>query len=171
MIKKIFFFFFLNISVFSQSKHLFKTLEGKIDVICLSENNTLCEIYQLYADKKYDSCYVSIEKALLETRKIEHLDMLYYLQARVSIKKKIYKKGVNSLMSISGDKLYRHSILFYLGSTNIELKNFNKALKYYKEWEEAIAGTTTIKEKQRGYRNLALAYLFLKKYNLAKKIF
>ncbi|RSC92244.1 tetratricopeptide repeat-containing sensor histidine kinase [Tenacibaculum singaporense] len=156
----------INICTFSQDE--LELIKHKADSICkLKGKKSFCNAYKFYKNKEYDSCYVYSSYALNEANSSEEKDILNYIQGVCAIRKRILKKALLNFKSIQG---YRSLKANKLGRVYLGLKEYNKAIEYYLEWENNNADVK-INLKKNAYRNLGLSYLHVKNYAKAKEYF
>ncbi|CAM1343593.1 conserved hypothetical protein [Tenacibaculum amylolyticum] len=142
------------------------------DSICLvSKDPFFCKALKFYREHKFDSSYVYSNKVSLN--KISgktYQNVLNYIQGVSASNKKLYKKALNSFLSISDDRYFLSLKKSKLGRVYLSLKQFDKAIIYYSEWEK-LSSNTDLKSKKNAYHNFALCYIHTRKYNKAKEYF
>ena len=167
--KKIILFLLISCNViYSQDLEF---LKERAEFICKEkENSKFCKVFSFYKNNEFDSCYVYINESLLKISTIEERDILNYIQGVSAVRKKLLKKALNSisLMSESGD--FKALKELNLGSIHLRLKDYDKALAHYKNWEN-LKVKTTDKFAKKVYHNIGIVYIHKKSYSKAKEYF
>ncbi|CAM1353923.1 ATP-binding protein [Tenacibaculum halocynthiae] len=164
-----FFLFFFTNYLFSQvvEKEIFEINSSKI---CETNKEIFCTAYSYYKNKQYDSSYVYSSKALNFANTQDEKDILNYILGVSAIRKRLLKKGLLSISEISDGGNYLNLKRLKIARIYLSLKNYDKSLYYYLEWEKFKERT----KKSRGkgaYHNIGLCYIHKKKYAKAKEYF
>ena len=168
---KILFFvlFFISFRIFSQS--IVENLKNKTDSICNKvQVESFCKALNFYKLKKYDSCYIYSNKALLSIQNRDEKDIIYYIQGVSAINKGLLKKALFSINKISDTKNFIVLKKLKLGYLHLSLKNYDISIKKYLEWEKN-SNLSKIIHKKNAYHNLGLCYIHKKEYLKAKQYF
>jgi len=175
MHKLIVFLLIINKSVFSQNieKTDLQLLYDDIDEICkLPERELFCKTAFYYRNKKYDSCYVSSSKLLLNNLSSKERDIVNYFQGTSAINKKMYKKALNNINNISENSNLKNLKNIKLGEVYLRLKDYEKAIISYTQWENnSKIEETDFKMLKKVYHNLGASYVHIKKFVKARKYF
>ncbi|CAL2063533.1 tetratricopeptide repeat-containing sensor histidine kinase [Tenacibaculum sp. 190524A05c] len=141
------------------------------DLELMYQNNKNKEFFKLinfYKTKNYDSCYVLSNKLLINSD-IDK-DYLYYINGVSLTHKNIFKKALDNFFKIRDESKLNGLKKLKLGSTYLNLKEYNKSVESYLLWEKQNKYTSD-DYKRRAYHNIGLCYIHLKDYEKAKKYF
>lgn len=120
-----------------------------------------------YLNKNYDSTLVYSQKQLLTNHKIQEVnDYCHYFRVNCLLNKKLYKNSLKEAELVSNKFVYYYNNQFLKGQLSLELYQFDKAIKYYKEVEQNLF-KSTISEASIN-ENLGVCYMFLKKFNISE---
>ncbi|CAM1343595.1 tetratricopeptide repeat-containing sensor histidine kinase [Tenacibaculum amylolyticum] len=175
-IKSIFFLVFLliNLISFSQTEdatNAYKVLYNKASQLCENKKeDAFCKAFHFFAQKKYDSCIVYSNKALLsaKTKKTEHKNILNYIQGTSYIRKKLYKKALLSIESVIDSGIFKSLRDEKLGRIYLQTGNYRKSISFYKQFIKLNDSLPT-KIKKSVFHNLGVSYLLVKEYQKARE--
>ena len=162
-----------NNLVFSQSvkRNTLEYLNIRANELCKNQkNNSFCKAYRYYKEKNYDSCYAYSGKALILTNRQDQKDILNYLQGISAIRKKIYKKALSSIQSISDEGNFISLKQLKLGRIFLSLQKYDKAIYYYLDFLNNNKNAEK-RLKKGAYHNIGLCYIHKKKYKKSKEYF
>lgn len=166
-------FVFISFHTFSQSKKVttLKLLHESGLNLCEKNGDKLfCKAFVLYIQKEHDSCYIYSNKALSISTTQEERDFLNYIQGVSSIKKRLYKKALINIKSISKEFDFIELKLLKLADIYLYTKLYDKSIENYKNWEK-LNSNTDFNLKKKAYHNLGLCYIHKKEYSKAKENF
>lgn len=148
-----------------------KKLYNISDKICKLPNRELfCKSYNFFLNRKYDSCYVYSSRALLEDLPVKEKNLLNYFQGVSSLNKGLLSKSLKNFNTITSNSDIDNLKKMKLGWVYLNLTEYDKAIKNYKEWEKNNSSTDTLLLKG-AFHDLALCFLHKKEYKKAKKYF
>lgn len=166
--------FFIISNSFSQNIEK-KDLDSFYDIgneLCSSfKKKEFCIAFEYYKKKEFDSCYAYSNKILLKDVSSQEKDVLNYILGYSAIRKRLYKKALSSILSISDSNSFNSLKLQQLGRIYLSLKKYEKSISYYTKWEEKYEGVTKNNLRKVSNHNLGLAYIHTKEYRKAKKSF
>ena len=157
-------------SFFSFSQTNLEFLKDRADSLCSNKRVFFCKSFNFYLNKNYDSCYIYSSRALLESKKQEERNILYFIQGISAIKKNLYKKALKNMLLIKDDNVLKCFKESQLGLIYLNLREYDKSVFHYLKWEE-INGNVNVKSKRNAYHNLGVSYMHIKKYKKAREYF
>lgn len=170
MTNKLYLIFFIY-SVFGYSQNEIDLLNNKGEKICRKQNKEVfCKAFNYYKNKNFDSCYVFSRKALTFSKSQEEKDIINYINGVSAIKKKLFKQGLQSILSISKEGGFIALKESKLGMIYLNMKDYDKSIKHYLNWEK-INSKTKKSLKKNAYHNIGLSYVHKKEYSKAKEYF
>ncbi len=140
-----------------------------------SKNREYNKLLKFVVQRKHDSCYISSGKLLLENKPLFEKDLLNYIQGTSALGKNLYKKAFRNFKNISNeyDELFTLKLL-KLGEIYMLFKDYEQSINYFLQWEQQQSNTRSKiigsnQELKAAYHNLALNYIHIKKYDIAKE--
>ncbi|RBW56700.1 hypothetical protein DS884_14685 [Tenacibaculum sp. E3R01] len=170
---KIKYFLFLVLiytNTFSQKNDREVLEENAIKISLNKEKKAFIKAYFYFKNKNYDSCYVYSAKALGRVTSQNESDILNYFQGVSAIRKRLLKKGILNISSISDNGSYTSLKRLKLGRIYLSLEKYDNSLKEYLDWEKSNI-TTKESHKKNAYHNIGLCYIHKKEYVKAKIYF
>lgn len=121
-----------------------------------------------FNEDKWDSTLVYSTKLLANRKKPELANYCHCIRGVIFFKKKIYKKSKSELLLINNDFDLMYLKKLALAQVSLELREFKKALNYYKEVEKFPESTQKdiLHELNNG---IGTTYVFLKEFDNAEK--
>jgi K+-sensing histidine kinase KdpD len=171
--KKYYFFLILiaPLFLFSQTKetNLFekKILQQK-SIEFKGELNFI-KSQSFYLKKDWDSTLVYSMKQLSVSNNKKIANFCHYFRGVSFFNKKLYKEAKKEFFLVSNSFELLPSKNLTLGSSFLELKEFNKALYYYNLCEKQFKKANDINGLARAYNGIGATYIFLKQYDNAEK--
>ncbi|WP_386106580.1 tetratricopeptide repeat-containing sensor histidine kinase [Tenacibaculum geojense] len=160
--------FFFSLSVLSQNKNF---LQKKGDSICSNTKEvTFCKAIDFYRNGQYDSCYAYSNKAITLSKNTTEKDFFSCILGYSAFVKGLNKKSLSSILDISEDKDYRQTKNYLLGNIYLRLGKYEEAIEAIQNWL-LNSSTASVAIKKVMFHNLAVSYMHIKKYKLAKKFF
>lgn len=154
----------------NSSKNI-NNIDKRAHDICIDTDNELfCISYDFYTKKEYDSCYIYSSKALLTYSSNSEKDLLNYIQGYSALYKKLYKKALENITTISTDSIYTNLKNFHLGYIHLQLENYLKSKDHYNNWLKN-SSTESDRSKSTVYHNLGILNHYLKKHDKAEYYF
>ncbi|WBX77020.1 tetratricopeptide repeat-containing sensor histidine kinase [Tenacibaculum ovolyticum] len=164
----------ITTSMFSQdeAKNEYVVLMNDIDKVVLDRKDSLLsKTFSFYINEAYDSCYVFSERTFNKGKLTDkEMDLLNYVQGYSSMKKGLYRKGLENFKAISERSRFKNLKFFQLGTISLRLKEYRKGIFFLSEWERNNENFN-LEFKNGGYHNLGLCYLHVKDFTNARKYF
>ncbi|CAN1561334.1 HATPase domain containing protein [Flavobacteriaceae bacterium] len=123
-----------------------------------------------YLEGKWDSTLVySMKQLALKDNKNELIDYCHYFRAFSFMQKKLFKESKKEFNAISNKFRFHYRVKMNLGGIFLEQKEYQKAIKCYKEIEKLSDNEYYGIKKGILYHNLGNCYLLLNQFDLAEK--
>ncbi|MHC9087794.1 tetratricopeptide repeat-containing sensor histidine kinase [Tenacibaculum sp. IMCC1] len=135
-----------------------------------SSNEPLKKAFFFFKEREYDSSYTYSGKALLLSLSNKEKDFMNYIQGSSAIRKKLFKKALLSINSVSKEGSLEYLKYHKLGRIFLSLKDYNKAIENYSYWDGLDLSIRSPLEKI-AFHNLGLSYVHKKEYSKAKEYF
>ncbi len=135
------------------------------------KNRSFQRVHTFFKNKEYDSCYVYSVKALNEAKSVEEVEILNYYQGISALKKNLLKKSLINIKSIREDGPFSSLRKIKLGLVYLKLKEFDKSLKHYLDWENNDKQRTRNNYKRNAFHNIGLCYIHKRNYKKSKEYF
>lgn len=170
--KSLFFYFILLIPFFLFSQtgetNLFekKILQQKVTEFKGEMN--FVRAHSFYLKKEWDSTLVYSMKQLSKGNIKNLSDYCHYFRGTCFFNKKLYKEAQKEFLLTSEEFDLLPLRNFTLGTSLLELREFKKALIYYKESEKQFIKLKEISYLADIYNGIGTTYIFLKQYNQAE---
>jgi signal transduction histidine kinase/tetratricopeptide (TPR) repeat protein len=164
--------FIANLPVFSQEKISKDLIRIEINKKAKEFKK---EIYfnkasSFYLNKNWDSTLVySMKQLALKDNKNELIDYCHYFRAYSFLEKKLLNESKNEFNTISNKFRFHYKVKMNLGKILLEQKEYQKAIKCYKELEKLSDNESYGFKKSILYQNLGSCYLILNQFDLAEK--
>lgn len=163
LIKTLFFIFPFIFFAQNNIREKVDELDLRALSICQQADEELfCRSYNFYLNERFDSCYVNASKALLTAKNTEEKDLLKYFLCISAHKKKLHKKALQCILTVSSDSLYVNKKNNLIGYCYLQLKKYEKAIYHYELWLKNSAKETELK-KRIVLHNLGIMYNILNK--------
>jgi len=122
-----------------------------------------------FLQREWDSTLVYSAKQLNQPIKdLKLKDYCHFFRAYSFNKKKLFKEAQKEFTKISSEFEFYSHVNIYLGEIAIELKEYNKAIDYFKTIEKSDDQKLLSVVKGNIEHNLGICYLHLKQYNNAE---
>ncbi len=122
-----------------------------------------------YLKKDWDSTLVYSMKELSNSDNKTTADYCHYFRGVSLYYKKLYVEAKKELFLISDSFELLSSKNFFLGVSMLSLRDFNKAIYYFKISESQVLSTSDIQHLADVYSGIGTCYIFLKQYQQAEK--
>jgi signal transduction histidine kinase len=127
---------------------------------------------QFFFNKKnWDSTLVySMKQLSLSSSKNKELaDYCHYFRGYSFLSKGLYNEAKKELLLVSNTFAFNYLKYISLANASLELKEFEKAIHYYKEADKLYQTTNQIYDISKVYEGLGKSYIFINKFNIAEK--
>lgn len=165
-------FFFLTVPffLFSQTKEssLFEKKILQQKTIEFKEENDFVKAHSFYSKKEWDSTLVYSMRQLSNGSKASAA-YCHYFRGISFFNKRLHKEAQKEFLLISNTFPLLAIKNFTLGASLLELKDFNKALFYFKESEKQFKKLKEPIFLANSYNGIGTTYIFLKQYSKAEK--
>ncbi|MEP5339274.1 MAG: ATP-binding protein [Algibacter sp.] len=122
-----------------------------------------------YLKKEWDSTLLYSIKQLNEQKNgVELNNYSHYLRGCSFQKKKLYNQAQKEFNLISPEFEFYYMVNKRLGETTLELRQYKKAISYYKKLLNLPEGGYIYFRRTEAYQNLALCYLHSNQFDLAE---
>lgn len=163
---------FLNCFVFSQkeSKDLLFDSLIKNKASTFKSQPYFHSAALFFTEKEWDSTLVFTMRQLNQVKVSQEIqDYAHFLRAYSFKQKKLFEEAYKEFKYISNEFEFYDLVKMHMGQVALELHQFDKAIKYYKELE-SISSSNSFKyfEKDIVYLNLGLCYHHLGKFDKAE---
>lgn len=170
---KCLFYFLLIVQsfVFSQTKesNFYEKKILKQKAIKFKNENNFVKAQSFYLKKDWDSTLVFSMRQLSLNKNSEISDYCHYLRGISFFNKNLYQQAINELLLIKEVIELSHIKNFNLGASFLELKQFNKALEFFKESEKQSKISKDYYVLADTYNGIGTTFIFLKKNEKAEK--
>lgn len=134
-----------------------------------SNDTNFKKAQSFFIDKKWDSTLVSSMKQLHSSNNKELNDFCHYFRAISFREKKLFKQAIAELKLVSTNFEFYILIKKELGVNFLELKQYKKAIKYFKEIEKTPIAKHPVFKIRVIYQNLGICYLLLDQFAAAEE--
>lgn len=125
---------------------------------------------QFFFNKKnWDSTLVYSMKQLSSNNNIEVADYCHYFRGYSFLSKGLFREAKKELLLISNTFTFDYLKNTSLANACLELKEFEKAIYYYKEAEKIYQTKNKHYDISKVYEGLGKVYIFINKFNTAEK--
>ncbi|MBF4471995.1 tetratricopeptide repeat protein [Flavobacterium sp. HJJ] len=124
-----------------------------------------------FLKKNWDSSLVYSMKQLNSSKKKELADYCHFFRGYSFIEKKLFKEAINELNFVNKKFIFYTLVNKNKGDASIELKEFEKAIQYFKEIEKIPISNNQDYKKSIIYQNLGICYLHLSQFIKAEIYF
>lgn len=155
---------FSTLSFFSQPQTKdFKNVLKKKEIEFYKEVN-FKKAESFFIKKNWDSTLVYAMKQLNENKNQEIADYCHFFRGYSFIEKKLFTEGIAELNLISKKFAFYPLVSKNLGDASLEIKEFRKAIYYFKEVEKLFISNNQGYKISAIYNNLGNCYLHLKQF-------
>jgi K+-sensing histidine kinase KdpD len=170
--------FILILVFFLQVQNLFAGTSSKTDSFIeilkkkatqYNKEKNFNKAQAFFIKKKWDSTLVYSMKQLSSNKNKELADYCHYLRGHSFRELKLFKEVKTELNLVSKNFAFYPSVIKLLGDVSIELKEFKKAIYYFKEVEKLPHTNNQAYKIDEIYVNLGISYLHLKQFNKAEE--
>jgi signal transduction histidine kinase len=138
-----------------------KTIEFKNEIY-------LKKAQHFFINKKWDSTLVYSMKQLNSNKNKELADYCHYLRGNSFRHLKLFKESIKELNLVSKNFTFYSLVNKFLGESSLELKEFEKAIYYFKEVEKLPSSNNQGYKISIIYENLGICYLHLNQFAKAE---
>jgi signal transduction histidine kinase len=123
-----------------------------------------------FIKKNWDSTLVySMKQLIFNDHNDELRDYCHYFRAFSFKQKNLLKEAKNEFNTVSNKFPFYYKVKIYLGEISLELRDFSKAIVYFKEIEKLSNVDTLDFKRSTVFHNLGLSYLHLNKFDKAEE--
>ncbi|VXB51555.1 Tetratricopeptide repeat-containing protein [Flavobacterium sp. 9R] len=127
--------------------------------------------YYFFNKKKWDSTLVYSMKQLNSNKNKNITDYCHYFRGYSFLQIRLYKEAQNELNLISKEFKFHPLVTKNLGDASLELKEFQKAIYFFKESEKNFALNKHELDLSAIYSNIGSCYFHTKQFNKAEEYF
>jgi signal transduction histidine kinase len=143
-----------------------KTLEKKAKEF--SNEYSFGKAQSFFIKKNWDSTLVNSMKYLHSSKNKELADYCHYFRGSSFREKKLFKEAIKELNLVSKNFKFYNLINKDLGENHLELKEYKKAIHYFKEVEKIPISNLHGHKSSIIYQNLGICYLLLNQFSKAE---
>lgn len=166
----LFLFLMIPLLFFSQEKTSLTVFKKRIKKSSVQFNGELSfkKAHTFFLKKEWDSTLVYAMKQISISNNTELTDYCYFFRAYSFQQKKLFKEGEREFLKVSKDFSFYKQVKMYLGEIALELGEFEKSVKYFKELEQLNLKEDLGLNQTSIENNLGVSYLHLKKFDKAE---
>jgi tetratricopeptide (TPR) repeat protein len=161
--------FFFPIFLLSQEIEISTSIINALNKIDFKNEKNFSKARSFYLKSELDSTLIYSMKQLDRSSNNELSDYCHYFRGHCFLVKKLFKEAKIEMNLVSKKFPFRSLVNDKLGRISIELKEFEKAIHYFKEIEKLPFTNTQGYKISDVYENLGICYLHLNQFNLAEK--
>jgi signal transduction histidine kinase len=124
-----------------------------------------------FINQKWDSTLVYTMKQLSLSKNKELADYCHYLRGNSLRQLKLFKEAKKELSLVNKNFVFYPLVNKFLGESTLELKEFKKAIYYFKEVEKLPITNNQGYKISIIYQNLGICFLHLNQFDKAEKYF
>ncbi len=154
-----------NISVISLNEML------KKKAIQFDKEINFKKAQYFFINKKWDSTLVYSMKQLNTSKNKELADYCHYLRGNSLRQLKLFQEAKREFSFVSKNFMFYQLVNKFLGEVTLELKQYEKAIHYFKEVEKISTTNNPDYKISIIYQNLGICHLHLNQFNDAEEYF
>ncbi|WP_264532083.1 tetratricopeptide repeat-containing sensor histidine kinase [Flavobacterium sp. N502540] len=124
-----------------------------------------------FINKKWDSTLVYSMKQLNTSKNKELADYCHYLRGNSLRQLKLFQEAKREFSFVSKNFMFYQLVNKFLGEVTLELKQYEKAIHYFKEVEKISTTNNPDYKISIIYQNLGICHLHLNQFNDAEEYF
>jgi signal transduction histidine kinase len=141
----------------------------KKKAILFNEEINFNKAQYFFINQKWDSTLVYTMKQLSSSRNKELADYCHYMRGNSLRQLKLFKEAKKELSLVSKNFAFYPLVNKFLGESTLELKEFKKAIYYFKEVEKLTIINKQDYKTSIIYQNLGVCYLHINQFSKAEK--